>query len=103
MLIVDSSFYDVNRDLKTICVYYGQRQGCEKMNPEHNLGLSATDILLYDPTHFQKIEKANSALFYGDYLSKLGFPFSDVKQLRDLVDCDGDGGTSTGAGGGGGA
>lgn len=103
MLIIDSSFCDANQDMQTICVDYYRRQGCEMMKAEHNLGLYATDIPLYDPTCFQKTGDTFSFLFYGDYLSELGFPFSDVKQLRDLVSGSVDDKSSTGAGGGGGA
>lgn len=40
------------------------------MNAEHNLGLSETEILLYNLTHVQKMEEAFSALFCFDYLFK---------------------------------
>lgn len=62
-LIVESSFYDANKDLQTICVDYGRREVSEMMNVENNLGLSATDIPLFDPTRFQKIEVAFYAFF----------------------------------------
>lgn len=51
------------------------------MNARYGTGLSIVDMLLYDPIQFQKMEEAFSALFYGDYLSKLGFPISVVEQL----------------------
>ena len=48
------------------------------MNTEHNLRLSTTDIPLHDPSRFQNMEEVYSTLFCGDYISKLGFPFSDA-------------------------
>lgn len=77
-LIVDLSFFEANCYLQTICVDFGRRTGCEIMNIEHNLGLSETDIPLYDPIRVQKMEEAFSTLFCGDYFSKFGFPLTDV-------------------------
>lgn len=39
-LFADSSFYDANRDLHTICIEFGMRQGCKMMNNKHCLGLT---------------------------------------------------------------
>lgn len=55
------------------------------MKVEYGLGLSAADIPHYDPTRFWKIEEVFSAMFCGNYLSKLGFPLSVMEQLGDLV------------------
>lgn len=98
--IIDSSFYDANRDLQTICVDYGRREGCEMMNAEHNLGMSPTDIPLYDPTLFQKMEEAFSDLFCGDYLSELGFSLTSMEHLQNLLGSHGDGGAFKSFGGG---
>lgn len=54
------------------------RTSCEMMNTEHNLGLSETDIQVYDPTHLQKIKESFSALFFCDYLNEFVFSLMDV-------------------------
>ncbi|CAI9287062.1 unnamed protein product [Lactuca saligna] len=84
-LIAESSFFYANRDLQSICVDFGKRTGCEMMNTEHNLGLSKTEIPLYDPTRAQKMEESFSTLFCGDYLVEFGFTLSNIERLCALV------------------
>lgn len=63
-LIAESFFYDANRDLHTICVHCDRREGYEMMNKEHNMGLTAIGLPLYDPTRFQNMEESFFTLFF---------------------------------------
>lgn len=39
------------------------------MNVEYVMGLAIADLPLYDPTCFQRMEKAFSSLFCGNYVT----------------------------------